>query len=197
LEPPDTKPSHAAVIMARREALRQSWDGLCIKERFLLEIGCGHGHFLTAYAAAHPNESCIGIDVIEERIERAIRKRDRAGLSNLHFLRADVWDFFASIDVSNCISDIYILFPDPWPKRRHHKNRVVEPAFLKAAAERAGKGAKLYFRTDFAPYFAEAKGLLDSSGCWNISPSAGWPFEVSSVFQERASSFQSLVAERI
>jgi tRNA (guanine-N7-)-methyltransferase len=68
-------------------------------------------------------------------------------------VRADAEDFLASIPEGASFERIFILFPDPWPKRRHHKNRVVNATFLSEVARGARKGAGLYFRTDHEPYF--------------------------------------------
>jgi tRNA (guanine-N7-)-methyltransferase len=162
----------------------------------VLEIGCGHGHFLAAYASAHPNEICIGVDIELARIHRAEKKKERAESANLHFLRADARDFLATMPPGACISSAYILFPDPWPKRRHHKNRLLEPSFLHALAQRAGQGMRLYFRTDFEPYFDEAAAVIGAHPLWNRLPDQPWPFEEATVFQQKATRHHSLVAER-
>jgi tRNA (guanine-N7-)-methyltransferase len=159
------------------------------------EAGCGHGHFLAAYAAAHPERLCIGIDLSAERIARAERKRARANLANLHFLQAEAGAFLKALPVHARFQEVYLLFPDPWPKRRHHKNRLMQPGFLEAVAARAGQGTRLYFRTDDESYSAYAEYVIRSLSAWKLVDGP-WPFEVSTVFQERASSHRSLVAER-
>jgi tRNA (guanine-N7-)-methyltransferase len=163
---------------------------------FLCEIGSGHGHFLTAYAAAHPAELCIGIDLIGDRIERATRKRDRAKLANLHFFHAEAHDFLAALPAGAAFSAVVILFSDPWPKRRHHKNRLLQPAFLDALATQSGQGTRLYFRTDHRGYFAHAMAVLAAHPAWRLDPAAPWIFEMETVFQARAPAYQSLVAGR-
>ena len=81
----------------RREALRHLLGEMMPpKAAFVWEIGSGHGHFLAAYARAHPEKLCIGIDIASERIGRAERKRERGRIGNLHFIRADAEDFLAS-----------------------------------------------------------------------------------------------------
>src|SRR5687767_2994205 len=80
----------AEVLHERRESLRALLAPILPTELPLtVELGCGHGHFLSAYAEAHPEKLCIGIDIVGERIERAQRKRDRARLTNLHFIRTE------------------------------------------------------------------------------------------------------------
>jgi tRNA (guanine-N7-)-methyltransferase len=183
--------------MRRREELRRALEGIIAPAaRFVWEIGSGHGHFLTAYATAHPDESCIGIDIASERIARAERKCERAQLKNLHFVRADAEDFLASMPKRARFTAIFILFPDPWPKRRHHKNRLIKPGFLSAAAAKSGRGAGLYFRTDHEPYFKEAAATIREHPDWVVHDTEILPLEEPTVFQKRASRYFTLVATR-
>lgn len=180
----------------RRATLQRDLTGLVPFDcRLTLEIGSGHGHFLTAYAAAHPKEFCIGIDLVAERVRRSLRKRDRANLTNLSFLQAEAEEFVAALPSHASLHRILVLFPDPWPKRRHHKNRIMQPSFLSALAARASAGAGLYFRTDYNPYFSAAEAVVKTHPDWQLTD-APWAFERETVFQSRADTFQSLVAER-
>jgi len=162
---------------------------------FSWEVGSGHGHFLTAYAAANPGRLCVGVDLAADRIARAERKRKRAGLANLHFLQAEAGAFLKALPAHASLLEVYVLFPDPWPKRRHHKNRLMQTGFLEAVAARAGQGARLFFRTDDESYFVYVESVIRSLSTWKLSGEP-WPFEVSTVFQERASSHRSLTAVR-
>ena len=189
-------PCYAEELTQRRGALRaELLPILAASPSFVWELGCGHGHFLTAYAETHPEKICIGVDIASERIARANRKRDRAKLGNLHFLRADARLFLEALPAGAAFTDLFILFPDPWPKLRHHKHRIIRPDFLTVAASRATPDTRLYFRTDFAPYFASASQLLEANAHWRITHDE-WPFEFTTVFQGRAKSFQSLIARR-
>lgn len=177
----------------RRAALRDELANL--EPGAVLEIGCGHGHFLTAYGQAHPDRRCIGVDVNRERVERAERKRSRAGLANVHFVRAKIEDFLAALPAAAAFSAVFLLFPDPWPKRRHHKNRLMQPAFLDELASHVQPGAPLCFRTDHAGYYRDARGAVDSSRRWRVVDEP-WPFEFETIFQARAPVHQSLIARR-
>lgn len=195
--PPPLNTAYRELIKHRREELHtQLAQILPPRSTFTLEIGCGHGHFLNAYAEAHPDKQCIGIDIVGERVERALRKRDRARLKNLHFVRAEARLFLQALPEEVAFSDLFILFPDPWPKLRHQKHRIIQTEFLSAAAERATEHSHLFFRTDFSPYFEYTQRVLGQHPHWRIAP-AKWPFEFCTVFQSRSASFDSLIARRI
>lgn len=162
---------------------------------FVWELGSGHGHFLTAYAAAHPDVCCIGVDIVSERIERACRKRDRARLPNLHFLRTEGRLFLETLPPKVRINSVFILFPDPWPKSRHHKHRIMQRSFLQQLATYSTPHCRLNFRTDFAPYFEEARAIVATHEHWKTTEEP-WPFEAETVFQKRAPVHYSLVARR-
>lgn len=186
--------SYSEVINKRRDALKQQLAA-CVpaSDPLVWEVGCGHGHFLTAYAAAHPTHVCLGIDIAGDRIERAQRKRDRAKLANLHFLRVEAGLFLDTITVEQRFARVFVLFPDPWPKLRHHKHRLMQPQFLTRLAGRMERGGRLFFRTDYAPYYLETEQVVAEHADWMIIDEA-WPFEQETVFQQRAASHQSLVA---
>ncbi len=191
------KPLHAEVMAQRRSALSEACAAFLNSEsEFVWEVGCGHGHFLTAYAQAHPDVSCVGIDIELDRIERAERKQARAQLPNLRFLRAEARDFIDAMPTGARFSAIYMLFPDPWPKRRHHKHRLLNSRFLQAVGRRAGQGTRFYFRTDHEAYFTDAKSTFASHADWDTCPSEEWPFELPTIFQQKAAQYRSLVAAR-
>jgi tRNA (guanine-N7-)-methyltransferase len=179
--------------------LARQLRGLALEtsDALTIEIGCGHGHFLTAFAAAHPEQTCVAIDLLRERLERAARKASRMGLSTIHWLKADVLELLDAWPEGVQVNrHIFILFPDPWPKRRHWKHRLIQPQFLSRLATLAAPGTTLCFRTDHAPYFEEASECLRSHPDWRLVPADVWPFEQPTVFQSRAASYQSAVAQR-
>lgn len=198
MENEPTKPGPAEgyklLIQERRSALADQLSrilGDC--DRFVCEVGSGHGHFLAAYAQQHPDELCVGVDIIGERVERATRKRDRANLSRLHFLHAEAGLFLETVPPAVLITKVFILFPDPWPKSRHHKHRVIQPGFLSQLRSRVRSNADLFFRTDHRPYFEQALATVTRHPDWRVSEAA-WPFEHESVFQQRAEKHYSFSA---
>lgn len=191
------KPDFLARIAERRDQLRRDLAALLPAPRPITwEIGSGHGHFLVRYAAEHQEKFCLGVDIQIERIERANKKRDHARLSNCHFVRAEAREVLHALPDGVTLAEVWILFPDPWPKARHNKNRLLRPEFLEDLAARAGEGTPLYFRTDHTEYFREAEARIRSTSAWRIDPAAPWPMEHETVFQARAPSYHSLIALR-
>ncbi|HEX2862321.1 MAG TPA: methyltransferase domain-containing protein [Lacunisphaera sp.] len=191
------KPEFVEHVTQRRAALRAELAALLPSPAsIVLEIGCGHGHFLARYAAEFPDKLCLGVDMINERIVRARRKAARAKLSRCQFVRAEARELIESLPPGITFAEIWVLFPDPWPKKRHHKHRILQPEFFEFLAHRAGEGARLYFRTDYAQYHAAVAAFLPGLKTWQPASGAPWPLEHETVFQARAPSYQSLVAVR-
>ncbi len=193
----DFRPEFVSQIAERRARLRADLAALFPQPCALVwEIGCGHGHFLARYAADCPQRFCVGVDLQRERVEKGRRKAERAGLHNCVFVHAEAWEFLHALPAWVTFGEIWVLFPDPWPKKRHHKNRLLRPEFLEAVAGRTGPGARFYFRTDFSEYFDEVRAFLPGLKTWQLDPSVEWPHEHETVFQARAPNYHSLVAVR-
>ena len=191
------KPEFLARITERRAALCAELASLLpASQKLVWEIGSGHGHFLVGYAQAFPAKFCVGVDIIRDRLNRSGKKRDRAKLTNCHFVQAEAREFLDALPAGVTLQEIWVLFPDPWPKKRHHKNRILQAGFLEALAGRAGEGTPLYFRTDHAGYFGAVAALFPELKTWQLDPAASWPVEQETVFQARAPVYQSLVAIR-
>jgi len=191
--------SRAAELRAQLATLPVEWREAAEREGVTLEIGCGHGHFIAAYAEAHRAEPCLAIDIIAERLERAQKKLDRAGLANVVLLRSEARLLLDNLPKWLRFRRVFVLFPDPWPKRRHHKNRLLQPDFLAKLARHCTPDARLYFRTDHAPYFAEVAALLRTHPGWQLAgDDEPWGFEQESVFQKRAAgAYQSYIARSV
>lgn len=191
-------PSVIAAILERREELARmiaEWwaPGLPVN----LELGCGHGHYLTAFAEAHADEICIGIDLVTKRIEKGRAKASKRGLDRLHFAKADVREFLELLPEEARLQRIFMLFPDPWPKKRHEKKRMLQASLLDQLAGHCQQGTPFYFRTDEAGMFAWGQAVFSAHPQWEIVSDAPWIFESESYFQNLMSSWQSLVAHRV
>jgi tRNA (guanine-N7-)-methyltransferase len=191
------QPEFLARITESRATLRVKLQELLpANQAIVWEVGSGHGHFLVEYAQAFPAKFCVGVDIIGDRLRRSGKKLARAGLANCHFVQAEAREFFDALPAGVTLQEVWVLFPDPWPKKRHHKNRILQAAFLEALAARAGEGTRLHFRTDHAEYFQAVTAIFPDLKTWQLDPAAAWPLEQETVFQARAHAYQSLVAVR-
>ena len=160
-----------------------------------LEIGCGHGHWINAYSSQHRESVCIGIDLITKRISKAVRKKENLVNDNLFLLKADALEFLKYKPRSILFSNIFIFFPDPWPKKKHHKRRLIQSSFLEDLCLHTHKNCNIYFRTDHSDYFKWTLDLFEESAHWNTS-NLVWPLEHTSYFQDLLPGFTSLTAVR-
>lgn len=163
----------------------------------LVEFGCGHGHWLTDYAVAHPNTICLGLDILSARVRKANAKRDRRGLAHLRFLKAEASEFLEAWPPEYRMDAVFMLFPDPWPKKRHHKNRMIQTAFLDQVANRMPSGGRFHFRTDDESYFQWAREHFEMHPEWSVSSDLPWPWEAPTYFQSMMKSWSSLIAVRV
>lgn len=182
----------------RKEALsRQLNSDLNGVDSILFEAGCGHGHWLTDFAEAHPETVCVGVDLISWRIRKGIEKRDKRALGNLHFYKADLNELLAVLPAGIRFERTVMLFPDPWPKARHHRRRMVQDAFLSQIAERTDPGGQFCFRSDDRPYYDWTIEHLEEHAAWQIDTNAQWPHESETYFQGLMDEYCSVVAVRV
>lgn len=121
---------------------------------FELEIGSGKGTFLLQQAGADPGTNYLGIEWAGEFYEYAADRCRRAGLTNVRLLNADAGEFLRWRCASGVARTIHLYFPDPWPKTRHHKRRMVSDVFLREAWRVLERGGELRIVTDHDDYWA-------------------------------------------
>jgi tRNA (guanine-N7-)-methyltransferase len=120
-----------------------------------VELGCGDGAFLLRYAALHPERNFLAVERLLGRIRKLDRKGPRAGLKNLRLLRLEASYALEYLLPDACAQAIHVYFPDPWPKRRHHRRRLINARFMELAAKALAPGGILHLRTDDADYFEQ------------------------------------------
>ena len=125
-----------------------------------IDVGCGKGRFLLARAAKQPEANFLGVDRMLRRIRKVDNKARRLGLTNVRLLRMDAFYAVTYLIPAGCVSAYYILFPDPWPKKRHHDHRLFNKQFVDAVHRTLVAGGRLHFSTDHLPYFKEVKAIL-------------------------------------
>jgi tRNA (guanine-N7-)-methyltransferase len=140
-----------------------------------VDLGCGDGSFLVAMALRYPERNYLGTERLMGRVRSTCRKATRAGVTNVRLLRVESAYLVRHLLPRASVSRFYVLFPDPWPKRRHWPRRLVQPEFLEAAAMALTPGGELCIKTDDAAYFA-AIGKT-AAGCRLFSPEP-WDEEV-------------------
>jgi tRNA (guanine-N7-)-methyltransferase len=127
----------------------------------ILEIGPGMGESTAALAAAAPDVDHLAVEVYEPGLAQLLMRLEAAGLDNLLLLRGDAVDLLETCIPVNSLDGIRIFFPDPWPKRRHRKRRLVQPEFVELAASRLRPGATLHMATDWADYADQMRAVGD------------------------------------
>ena len=125
------------------------------KQPLEVELGCGDASFLVEFARRNPEINFIGVERLLGRISKLDKKGRRAGLDNLRGVRIESSYFLKWLLPENSISALHIYFPDPWPKKRHRKNRLINEAFPALASAALAPEGKIYLRTDDADYFSQ------------------------------------------
>ncbi len=149
-----------------------------------LEIGFGGGEHLAGQARLHPDVGLIGVEPFLDGVAKVLGLIEEQGQENIRLRRGDARDLIAQLSPA-CLDRVFILFPDPWPKTRHHKRRLVRPDFLDRLARTLKVGARVRFATDWADYanraletfLADGRFLWDASCAddWRIPPSDHLP----------------------
>jgi len=121
----------------------------------VLEIGCGMGETTAAVARAHPETDYVGVEVHGPGVGAALNRIDQLGLANLRMIQHDAVEVVDAMIPEGSLAGVHVYFPDPWPKKRHHKRRLLKPAFVHALAMRLAPGGYLHAATDWAPYAEE------------------------------------------
>lgn len=125
-----------------------------------LEIGCGNGEAILAMAQAHPENNYLGIEVHRPGVGSLLLRAHALGLDNLRIVVADAAEAVSTMLPARAFECIYVFFPDPWPKKRHHKRRLLNPPFLTLLAARLQGNGRLFVATDWEDY---ARHILEAA----------------------------------
>jgi tRNA (guanine-N7-)-methyltransferase len=132
------------------------------------EIGFGNGDTLVLAAVDRPDLDFLGIEVHEPGIGHCLIQAREAGIDNLRVICADAIEVLQQQIPDGALARINLLFPDPWPKKRHHKRRIVQPPFLKIASAKLQQGGSLYVATDWGNYAEHIDEVLAESACFDL-----------------------------
>ena len=122
------------------------------KRPVVLEIGFGNGETLVQQAGENPDMNFLGIDVHEPGVGHCLLKARDAGVTNLRLIRHDAVEVLTQQIPLSSLQRVNIYFPDPWPKKRHHKRRMIQPSFLQLIHSRLRPGGALHISTDWSNY---------------------------------------------
>ena len=170
-------PRRGRVTVRQAEAIEQLWPtyGVDIDGQLLdlgrlfgddrpvvLEIGFGTGEATATMAAADPGTNVLAVDVHTPGFGRLLQRIGGEGLRNVRIVSGDAVDLVREMLAPESLAGIRIYFPDPWPKARHHKRRLVQPEFVAMAVTRLKPGGELHLATDWADYAEQMRTVLDA-----------------------------------
>jgi tRNA (guanine-N7-)-methyltransferase len=171
IEPPPTAPAEAPRpippegallvrpdIMQRLDFTAMFGDANPVE----VELGAGDGSFIARYAASNPGRNFLGIERLLGRLRKIDRKGRRGGLTNLRGMRIEAAYLLEWMVPPNSVAAIHIYFPDPWPKRRHWKHRLINERFTSLVHRALAPDGTVFLRTDEATYFAQMERVFDA-----------------------------------
>ena len=140
----------------------------------ILEIGFGNGDATWRMARAHPEQNFLGVEVHRPGIGRLLLALERERIGNVRVVCADAVEWLRQRISPASLVGVRIFFPDPWPKKRHHKRRLIQPEFIELLGSRMKDAAILHLATDWAPYAEHMLEVMrQSRGFENLSPTGG------------------------
>jgi tRNA (guanine-N7-)-methyltransferase len=147
----------------------------------IMEIGFGNGDATWQMASAYPQENFLGVEVHRPGVGRLLLNIEKHGVENIRIACADAMDFLRCRIAPESLAGVRIYFPDPWPKKRHHKRRIIQPGFVHLLHSRMRDGALLHLATDWEPYaehmlevIESGDGFVNLAGKGNYQPRPDW-----------------------
>jgi tRNA (guanine-N7-)-methyltransferase len=128
----------------------------------ILEIGFGMGETTAAIAEAHPESDYLGIEVHTPGVGALLRRIESLGLTNIRVIQHDAVEVVDRMIAPGAVDGVHVFFPDPWPKKRHRKRRLLQPEFVRLLASRMKLGAYLHAATDWEDYAAQMLAVLSA-----------------------------------
>ena len=147
-----------------KKDLEPSW----VKEPSALDIGFGAGETTIHLAKTNPDMSVLGAEVYLSGIGSLLSRADEESLDNISILNEDIVPFLEEKVPDDCFDLILMFYPDPWPKRKHHKRRLLQKSFIDLLNKKLKAGGVFYFKTDWDHYFQETQKLLFENNDWKV-----------------------------
>lgn len=147
----------------------------------ILDIGVGMGDTSIALAAAHPENDYLAVEVHKPGIGSLIRQARDADINNIRVICNDVLEVLMHQIPDRCLDHVYIFFPDPWPKKRHHKRRLINPEFLSLLLPKLRAHGRIFIATDWQELAEHVlavcdnqQGFINLAGKGNAAPRPTW-----------------------
>jgi tRNA (guanine-N7-)-methyltransferase len=128
----------------------------------ILEIGFGMGETTTAIAKSHPGNDYLGIEVHTPGVGALLKLIEQNALTNIRIIQHDAVDVLQQMLAPSSLDGVHIFFPDPWPKKRHHKRRLLQAQFVQLMCEKLKPGGYVHFATDWQEYAEHTLALLNA-----------------------------------
>jgi tRNA (guanine-N7-)-methyltransferase len=170
---------------AQQRALDELWPkyGIAFAARLLsqeeifkrraplvLEIGSGMGETTAEIAKAHPEADFVAVEVHGPGIGSLLNRIEKENVSNLRMVRHDAVEVLQHMIADGALAAIHLFFPDPWPKKRHHKRRLVQPAFALLVKEKLSAGGIVHLATDWPDYAEQMEAVFSESAFFEKAP---------------------------
>jgi tRNA (guanine-N7-)-methyltransferase len=184
---PEARPTHRAIrsyvlragriTVAQQRALQDLWPRYGIGFRAtpldldqvfgrraprVMEIGFGDGDALVRLALQEPGMDFLGVEVHEPGVGHCLLLIEKLGLTNVRLIRHDAVEVLSAQLPDGTLRQVNLFFPDPWPKKRHHKRRIVQPEFAALVAAKLEPGGLFHVATDWPPYAEHIAAVLDA-----------------------------------
>ena len=134
-----------------------------------VELGAGDGSFLVQWAGLHPDRNVLGVERLLGRLRKTNRKAVRLQLKNVRLIRIEAGYFLEYMLPPRSISALHVYFPDPWPKRKQQKNRLISVRFVEAAATALVPDGRVYLRTDDRDYFEQIRSVFAANRAFQVA----------------------------
>lgn len=141
----------------------------------VVDLGCGDGAFLASVGAQNPDDNFLGIERLLGRVRTACRKIERAGLTNVRIMRFEISYAVERLLPENSVAAFYIMFPDPWPKRRHAPRRLITESFLVSLHRALRQDGTVRITTDELDYYRQITRLVAQSPHFSVIDDAPFP----------------------
>jgi tRNA (guanine-N7-)-methyltransferase len=165
------------ITMAQQQALENYSDKYCLDPRLdydlkevfqrnaplCIEIGFGNGDSLAQIATANPDKDYIGIEVHRPGVGHLMLQLEQNGINNVRIYCHDAIEILEQRIVDNSLDAVHLFFPDPWPKKKHHKRRIVRPSFVELLIRKLKPGGYFHAATDWENYAIAMLNILSAS----------------------------------